>query len=185
LEELKVAEQGKTLGMINHWLEIVTRFCAYISAIMVILMSFVTTYAVIRRYVFQHADNNAFLAICVITLFFAAFAWAEIQRQKKHIVVDYFSDRYKPTFKEILNNIISPVFGLVFCVVLLWKNISGALFSMDIGETTLTMITLPVFPLKLTIIIGVLLLCLVLILQIVTYTTVLFKRNVKTRHNPA
>jgi TRAP-type mannitol/chloroaromatic compound transport system permease small subunit len=185
LEDQIITEEGKSLRQINRWLEIVTKLCAYISAIMVILMSLVTTYGVIRRYVFQHADNNAFLVICIVMLFFAAFSWSEIQRQKRHIVVDYFSDKFKPSFKELLDNVISPVFGLIFCVVLLWKNISGALFSLQIGEKTLTNIPLLVFPLKLSIIIGVSLLCLVLILQIVTYIAIQMKRISGRKHQQA
>jgi TRAP-type mannitol/chloroaromatic compound transport system permease small subunit len=176
LNNLKVEEQGKPLQLVNLWLGYSTRFCAYISAVMIILMALITTYSVIRRYLFHDADNNAFLAICVITLFFASFSWAEIQRQKRHIVVDYFSDRFSQNVKEIILDAISPLFGLVFCVILLWKNVAGALFSLDIGEVTLTSIALPVFPLKVAIIIGVTLLCLVLFSQLVNYLALLWTR---------
>jgi TRAP-type mannitol/chloroaromatic compound transport system permease small subunit len=185
LKELKIDEHGKPLQLINRWLEISTRFLAYISAIMVILMALITTYSVVRRYLFQDADNNAFLAICVITLFFASFSWAEIQRQKRHIVVDYFSDRFSENVKEIILDALSPVFGLIFCVILLWKNVAGALFSLEIGERTLTSIALPVFPLKVVIIIGVALLCLVLLLQLINYLAVLWTRVArKKQHQP-
>jgi TRAP-type mannitol/chloroaromatic compound transport system permease small subunit len=181
LNELKMDQEGKTLRFINHWLEILTRFLATISAVMVILMALVTTYSVIRRYVFQHADNNAFLAICVITLLFATLAWAEIQRQKKHIVVDYFSHRFSKITGEIITNIISPVFGLIFCVILLWKNVTGAMFSLEIGEVTLTNFVLPVFPLKVIIIIGVSFLCLVLLFQIITFAVLLWNRAARNK----
>jgi TRAP-type mannitol/chloroaromatic compound transport system permease small subunit len=136
---------------------------------MVIIMSLVTTYGVLRRYLFNSPDNNAYLTICVVTLFFAVFSWAEIQRQKKHIVVDYFSNRFSHKTKDILEYVIAPVLGLLFCGVLVWKNWSSALFSFEISEHTTTVIAIPVYPLKFIITFGCVLICLVLLSQMINY----------------
>jgi len=164
-----ITEQAKPLKALNRWLERLTKFFVTISAIMVILMALATTYAVIRRYVFGSPDNNAFLAICIITLTFVVFSWAEVQRLKRHIVVDYFSDRFSKNIKNILENIITPILGLFFCGVLAWKNWTAAAFSLQIGENTITNTVLPVFPFRVMITFGVMLVCVVLLTQFLTY----------------
>lgn len=158
---------------INRGLGIVTKFFIGISAVMVIVMALVTTYSVVRRYVFSSPDNNAFLAICIVTLTFAVFSWAEVQRLRKHIVVDYFSHRFSVTFRGILENIIAPVLGLVFISVLAWKNWTAAAFAWEIGEKTVTNIVLPVFPFRVMITFGVILVGVVLLSQMVTYLAAL------------
>jgi TRAP-type mannitol/chloroaromatic compound transport system permease small subunit len=177
----EIAEQGKPLKALNRWLERITRFFITISALMVILMALTTTYAVIRRYIFGKPDNNAFLAICIITLIFAVFSWAEVQRLKRHIVVDYFSDRFSPNIKDILENIITPILGLFFCGVLAWKNWTAAAFSLKIGESTVTNTVLPVFPFRVMITFGVMLVCVVLLTQFVTYLVSLRYRMVRNK----
>jgi TRAP-type mannitol/chloroaromatic compound transport system permease small subunit len=173
LKELELVEQAKPLQSFNRGLEIVTRFFISISAVMVVVMALVTTYSVIRRYVFSSPDNNAFLAICIVTLTFAVFSWAEVQRLRKHIVVDYFSDRFSKRIQDVLQNIITPILGLLFIGVLAWKNWTAAAFAWEIGEKTVTNIVLPVFPFRVMITFGVIMVGVVLLAQLATYLVAL------------
>jgi TRAP-type mannitol/chloroaromatic compound transport system permease small subunit len=169
LSETEINVNNQPERGFNRWLKAVTKFFCYISAFMVIIMSLVTTYGVLRRYLFNSPDNNAYLTICIVTLFFAVFSWAEIQRQKKHIVVDYFSHRFSRKIRDILEYVVAPVLGLLFCGVLTWKNWSSAVFSFEISEHTTTAIALPVYPLKLVITFGCIMICLVLLTQMINY----------------
>jgi TRAP-type mannitol/chloroaromatic compound transport system permease small subunit len=181
VSEIDTTKNNQPEKGFNRGLSAVTKFCCYISAFMVIIMAVVTTYGVIRRYVFSSPDNNAYLTICVVTLFFAVFSWAEIQRQRKHIVVDYFSNRFSNRMKLALENIVSPILGLLFCGVLTWKNWSSAMFSYDIQEHTTTSIALPVYPLKLVITFGCALISLVLITQMINYFVSLSSRRTSAK----
>lgn len=78
-------------------------------------------------------------------------------------------DRYFPkAVKEILLNIVGPIIGLGFCIPVVWKSIDQAQFALQTGQVT-TAVGLPAFAVKVTIPIGVGLLCLVLIAQILRY----------------
>jgi TRAP-type mannitol/chloroaromatic compound transport system permease small subunit len=57
--------------------------------------------------------------------------------------------------------------------VLAWKNWTAAAFSLQIGERTVTNIVLPVFPFRVMITFGVILVGVVLIVQLLTYLAAL------------
>jgi TRAP-type C4-dicarboxylate transport system permease small subunit len=139
-------------------------------------MAIITTYGVVRRYVFHNADNNAYLAICTLTLICVVLSWAEIQRLHRHIVVDYLSHRFPPTVKEVLHNLLAPILGLLFCGTLAWKSWTSAAFSARVGEHTITNIRVPVVYLKAFIVAGVMLLCLVLLVELISYLALLLRR---------
>jgi TRAP-type mannitol/chloroaromatic compound transport system permease small subunit len=185
LNDVEVVKQAQPFQSLNRWMGAVTRFFVGISAVMVILMALATTYSVVRRYLLSSPDNNAFLSICIITLVFAVFSWAEVQRLRKHIVVDYFSDRFNPRIQEILQNIVTPILGLLFCSVLAWKNWAGMVFAYQITQRTVTNIAIPVYPLRVMITFGVILLGLVLLVQLATYLAMLWYRMVHKQPRPA
>ena len=63
-------------------------------------------------------------------------------------------------------DILTPVLGLFFVVVVTWKSWENAFYSMGIGETSQSSWEEPLFPIKFLVPIGMGLLCLVLAAQL-------------------
>ena len=64
-------------------------------------------------------------------------------------------------------NVVGPLLGLVFCSVLTWEGWTVAMYSLEIGERSMSVWAVPLFPVKILIPAGYGLLCLVLVLKII------------------
>ena len=159
----------KTGQFLGRLLDRITNGCLVAAGTMVFLMAVITTYGVIRRYVFHSPDNNAYLFTSILMLGCAIFAIAHIQRLGKNITVDYLSQRLPQRVRGFIVNVIGPLLGLVFCVPLVWKSWENAWFAMETGQRTLTMLRIPTFPMQMAVPVCAGLLCLVLIAQMLRY----------------
>jgi TRAP-type mannitol/chloroaromatic compound transport system permease small subunit len=52
---------------------------------------------------------------------------------------------------NFLHRIISPVLALLYCFVLTWKGWTVAMYSLKIGERSMSVVAEPLFPIKLMI----------------------------------
>src|SRR5512136_1857486 len=103
-------------------MDVLTNALMIISGAMIFLMSVVTAYSVVRRYIFHSPDDNAYLMVCILMLGCVIFSLAYIQWTKQNITVDYFSHRLPRLGREILANVIGPIMGLIFCITIVWKS---------------------------------------------------------------
>jgi TRAP-type C4-dicarboxylate transport system permease small subunit len=165
-EPTRVVKTGQFLG---HLLDRITNGFLVAAGAMIFIMAVVTTYGVIRRYLFHSPDNNAYLFTCILMLGCAIFALAHIQRLGKNITVDYLSQRLPRRVRGFVINVVGPVLGLVFCVPLVWKSWENAWFAMETGQRTITILRIPTFPMQMAIPVCAGLLCLVLIAQMLRY----------------
>jgi TRAP-type C4-dicarboxylate transport system permease small subunit len=172
--------------LMDRWLDVICNSCGIIAGGTIVLMTFVTTYGVIRRYIFHTPDDTIILASCILMLGCIVFTFAEVERLKRNISVDFLS-RYIPrVIRGPLLNIGGPLMGLIFLVILVWRNWVEALFALQSSEKTNTMIAIPTFPFRLLIVFGAALLCLVLIFDLVRYVISLVeKRPVKKQISEA
>ena len=158
----------KLIEWVGSALDHVTRVLRLISGAMIVLMAFVVGYGVVMRYVFRTPTPYPYEITCILMLGCVVFSIAYTQRLGEHVRMDIM-DRYFPkAVKEILINIVGPIIGLGFCIPVVWKSINQAQFALQTGQVT-TAVGLPAFAVKVTIPIGVGLLCLVLIAQILRY----------------
>jgi TRAP-type mannitol/chloroaromatic compound transport system permease small subunit len=150
-------------------LDRVTYICLVASGAMIFLMALVTSYGVARRYVFASPDANAYLVTCLFMLGCVVFGIAHIQRLRRHITVDYLSRHLPRVARDIVLNVAGPIFGLVFCAVIIWKSWLDGWFAFQSGQVVQHVSQIPTYPLKLAVPVGAGLLCLVLIAQILRY----------------
>lgn len=162
----KLERAGRLLA---GWLDRVTSVCLVIAGVMIALMALITTYSVIRRYVFHSPDNTAILFSCIMMLGCVIFAFAHIERLKKNITVDYLSQYIPRKVREPLLKVGGPLLGLIFCVTLTLRSWDNAWFALQGGQKTITLLVIPTFPLQMAIPFCTGLLCLVLIVDMVRY----------------
>jgi len=159
----------KVTQFLGRLLDRITRLTWLLTGALIVLMAFVVGYGVFTRYVLRNPDPYTYEITCILMLACVVFGLAHTQRLGRHIRIDLL-DRYLPeAVRGILLNIVTPIVGLVFCVVLTWKSWEDAWFALQHWQVTRGTVTIPTFPMKMTVPIGAGLLCLVLIAQILRY----------------
>ena len=101
-------------------------------------------------------------------------AVAALERQRRHIRVDFVSGRLPLKAQNILLDIVAPTLGLFFCFLLAWQGWEVALFSLSIGEVSSSAWAIPLFPVKVVVPIGFALLCLALLTILIRGVASLF-----------
>jgi TRAP-type C4-dicarboxylate transport system permease small subunit len=162
-------EVGKIGRLLDRWLGYISNACLIIAGVMIVLMAVIVTYGVIRRYIFHSPDERIFLFMCILMLGCIVFTFAEIERLKRNISVDFLSHRIPRVVREPLLNIGGPLMGLLFLSVLIWRNWLEAIFALNSDQMTNAMIAIPTWPFRMSIAFGAALLYLVLIFNLVRY----------------
>jgi TRAP-type mannitol/chloroaromatic compound transport system permease small subunit len=148
---------------VDRWLGYITSFLLLFSGVLVLLMAWLQTYGVVKRYAFHSPDPLAYELSTMFLLFCGVLAVAGVEKLNQHVRNDLVASRFSATVKIVLINTVFPVLALVFCAVLTWKSLDNALYALKIGQTSQSPWALPLGPIKLVIPFGYTLLCLVLI----------------------
>ena len=161
----------------NAGLDRVTRLFWLTAGALIAVMAFVTGYGVFTRYVLRNPDPYTYEIDSILMVACVLFAIAYTQKLGRHLRIDLLDKYYSATAKEILLEVISPLIGLTFCVVLTWKTGESALNALQNAEITRSSWIIPTFPIRLLIPIGTGLLCLILVAQILRYATSRHRQN--------
>ena len=140
-----------------------SRLFLALSGILIVLMVFLTSYGVLRRYAFNAPEPYSYEMNVVFMLCSFVFAVSAVEAQDRHIRVDFVSNRVSEIGQQIILSIIAPMMGLFCCLLLVWKSLDNALFSLSLGEVSSSVWKIPLFPVKLVVPIGYALLGIVLI----------------------
>ena len=154
----------------------VSRFFLMISGILVLLMAWIITYAVVKRYIFHSPDPYAYELSVIFLLFCGVFAFAAVEDMDRHVKNDILSSRFSQNGQRILVGIIFPIMALFFVVLLTWKSWADAVYALQIDQVSNSPLALPLGPIKIGIPLGYGLLCLVLIKKI-------FRGVLRLRHD--
>jgi len=152
------------------------------SGVLIMLMSFLSTYAVGRRYLLNNPEpysyeiSTIFLTACVV------FAISGLQRHKRHLRVDFIANFMSKNKQDILLDIVGPVLALVYVIIITWQSLDNAIYSFSIGETSQSVWEEPLYPTKFLIPLGAFWLVLVLLAQLTRGITNAYKnRRLKTK----
>jgi TRAP-type mannitol/chloroaromatic compound transport system permease small subunit len=89
-----------------------------------------------------------------------------VQRNGRHLRVDFLSNRFPQVIQRILLEIAVPIMGLFVGYVLVWKGWVSMAYSFHLHETSFAIWEEPLWPVRLAIPIGYGLLCLIMIGQL-------------------
>ena len=156
----------KVLQIMDRIIERVSDLGLVISGILILVMSILITYGVGRRYLLHRPEPYSYELSTILLVACVVFAVAGLQRYKRHLRVDFVANFLPATVQNALIDIVTPILGLFYVVVITWKSLDNALYSMSIGETSQSSWEEPLFPVKLLVPIGMALLCLVLMAQL-------------------
>ena len=159
----------RVIQLLGSLLDRITRLTWLLAGALIVLMAFVVGYGVFTRYALRNPDPYTYEILCIMMLVCVVFTLAHTQRLDRHLRIDLM-DRYFPeSVRGILQNIVTPLVGLVFCGVIAWKTWGDAWLALQNWQVTRGTLVIPTFPIKMTVTIGTGLLCLVLIAQMLRY----------------
>jgi TRAP-type C4-dicarboxylate transport system permease small subunit len=150
----------------DQLIERASYFFLVLGGALIVIMALLTSYGVIMRYAFNNPEpysyefNMIFLVLCFV------LAVPAVDRLGRHIRVDIVPTHLPQGTQDILLNIVGPIIGLVFCIVLVWKGGTDAWYALQIGQKSSSAWAAPLFPTKAIIPIGYGLLCLVLLARL-------------------
>lgn len=166
VEETKTKERPGILKRLDRISERICFFFLALAGALTVLMSLLTTYGVVRRYVFHNPEPYSYELVTMFFLFSFVFAVSYVDRGDRHIRVDLLSNLMSKSWRNILLNIIAPVLALTYAVLLARQGWVAAMRSFDIGEVSMSVWAEPLWPIKIMIPIGYALLCLALLTRI-------------------
>lgn len=137
-----------------------------LSGTLIVVMIFTATYGVARRYVFNSPEPYSYEISTMFLLFSFVFAISAVERLNRHIRVDFISSHLSERTQHVILNIIAPIMGLFFAIILTWKGIEVSLFSLKIGEVSSSSWREPLYPIKFMVPVGYAMLILVLLSKI-------------------
>ena len=166
IEDTDTKERRGVLERLDRLSEKICFFFLALGGALTVLMSLLTTYGVVRRYVFNNPEPYSYELVTMFFLFSFVFAVSYVDRGDRHIRVDLVSNRFPERWQDVLLNIIAPLLGLTYAVLLTWQGWVAAARSFNIGEVSLTVWAEPLWPIKMMIPLGYALLCLALLARI-------------------
>ena len=153
----------RVMQKLDHWIGSVSQLLLIVSGVLILLMAWLQTYGVVKRYMFNAHDPLAYELSTMFLLFCGVLAVAGVEKLDQHVRNDIVASRFPSMMRLIVISIIFPLLALVFCGVLTWKSLGNALYALDIGQVSQSTWKLPLAPIKLVIPFGYTLLCLILI----------------------
>ena len=156
----------RVLQTLDTVTERVSYIFIYISGFLAVVMACLATFGVIKRYVLNDPEPYTYEISTIFLLVGVIFAIPYVQQVRRNLRVDVIANRLPKAVQDILANIVTPLLGLFFLVPMVWKSWEAAFYSLRIGERSPTIWSPYLFPIKITIPIGVALLCFVLLIQL-------------------
>lgn len=173
----------RVIRKLDDWIGRISQFLMLVTGVLVLLMAFLATYGVIRRYAFVSPEPYSYELSTVCLLWSGVLAVAGVEWLDRNVRNDLVSSHFPQAMKDVVLGFIGPLLALIFCAVLTWKSVENALYALDIGQVTASPWALPLAPIKFVIPFGYTLLCLVLISK-VCHGFTLVKNVVQRRRQP-
>ncbi len=149
-----------------HAIDTVNKRVGLGMSFLLLAMAAMTLYEVIARFGFDSPTMWAHKVTRQVFGFYAIMAGGYVLLLKAHIRVDVFWSRLSPRNKAIAD-LFTFIFAFLFVTMLLWRTGIFAWDSLLLLEHSYPPFPIPVFPLKITMIIGALLLFLQLIAKFI------------------
>ena len=171
----------KFIQTLDRTIERAGYIALFVSGILILVMSWLSTYGVTRRYALNNPESYSYELSTIFLVACVVFALAGVQRLGRQLRVDFISNRLSEGVQDFLLNIIGPILALFYVIIVTWQSWDAAWYSMQIGEVSQSVWREPWWPTKMTVPVGVGLLCLVLLAQLSRGVVSLIQRIKKMR----
>jgi len=159
--------ENKVKQKLDLWIERVNQGFVVFAGSLIVIMAFLSTYGSIRRYAFNSPEPVSYEFSKMFLLLSFVLAIAAVERQNRFLRCDLLLERVPENVRNIISNIISPIFGITFFSIITWITFGDALRALEIGQHSLSSWPVPLFPVKLLVPIGYGFLCFILVIRLV------------------
>jgi TRAP-type C4-dicarboxylate transport system permease small subunit len=154
------------LERLERGMDSVLELCLGFAGSLIVLMAFLATYGVVRRYFLRSPEAYSYEISLIFWIISFILAAAAVERQNRHLRMDIVSIHLPQNVQNILLNIVGPIAGLIFCVILTWKGGVDAWRTFQLGTISMSRLAEPLYPVKFILTFGYGMLCLVLIARL-------------------
>lgn len=140
----------KIFGVIDY----INQHLSNLASLLFVPMTLIAVYEVIMRYLFNRPTIWAWDVNVQLFAVIVVFGAGNTLLQKGHVVMDIFILHLSEKKKLIINMAVYIIFIATMAIVV-WQCGIFALRSIEIGERTSTLLSPPIYPLKVGIFIGV------------------------------
>ena len=166
---------GWIVGVVGY----LSRGLLTVSGVMILFMTFTATYGVARRYLLHNPEPYSYEIGMMMLLWCFVLSVAELQKQERHLRGDFILSRLPRSLQFFVNRILAPSLAVLCSAMLAWKGWDAAVFSLRIGERSISSWSEPLFPVKIMIPVGYGFLFLVAITQFFQGVFSLVKKSQK------
>lgn len=156
----------KCLGLLKETFERFRDAVCYIAAWSVMIMMFSINIDVVARNIGSPIYWVTDISL-VLIVFLGFLAMGTTQAKREHIVVDFILNRMSKR-KRAFFEMISWFLSLLFCLILLYSGINIMMESVKTMEGTLGIITFPIWPARIAIVVGLVVLSIQFVLDIIS-----------------
>jgi len=169
----------RILRFLDKMLDYLSKGGLLLAGLLLLAMAFNVTYGVVTRYVFNSPSIYAIEMTKILLIPALVLAVSYVQRNNRHLKVDFLSNRFPIKLQNIIFEIVVPIMALYVCYVLVWKGWDSAWYSFQINEKSMSVWSEPLYPVRFMIPIGYGLLALILIGQLIKGIALVFPRKSK------
>ena len=138
----------RTIHVLDSSIQKLSRIFVVIAGTLTLLMIFTTVYGVVARYFFRRPEPVSYELSTIFLLWGFLFAISAVERHNEHIRAEIFIQYAPRKVRDFLHSVISPFLALFYCTVLTWKGWEAAIYSLSIGEKSMSVWAEPIGPIK-------------------------------------
>jgi len=144
---LKLSRILTFFDAVNEWMGRITSFSIFVMMIAVV-------YEIIMRYLFGSPTEWAFELTNIMLLFAASLAASYTLAHREHVIVDILYSRFSALNKSLIDLLTAPFF-FIFIIIFLFKGTEMALESLTLREQSESVWGPPIYPVKISMVVGV------------------------------
>lgn len=152
-------KRGKTMKRLLSLIDWISTWSGKATSWLAIAVIFVVVYEIIMRYVFRRPTlwaNEAMIFLCAI-LYVIGGAWTLLE--KRHVKIDFVYEKFTPRQRAIFD-VLTFFFFALYMGMMLWATSKYAWESIQLAERSGSPWNPPVYPIKIALALGVLLILL-------------------------
>ena len=112
----------RVIQVLDHLIERASNIALLISGTLIVMMAFLSTYGVTRRYALHDPEPYSYEISTIFLLACVVFAVAGVQRLGRNLRVDFVANHLSENVQYILLNIVGPILALFYVVILTWQS---------------------------------------------------------------
>jgi len=120
-----------------------------VSGVLILVMGFLTSYGVGKRYLFRNPDPYTYELSVIFLVTCILLAIPGIQWHRRNLRVDFIVNHLPARWQGVITDLFTTILALVFVSIVIWKSWGIFLYSFQTGETSQSAWQEPLWPMKL------------------------------------